>query len=542
MKPEEEKTLQTESSDAAGSTSSEPKGPVIQEGSTIFTERVKAEEKVGKTKKKRPLLKQLLCLLLVVIVLGGGVSWAYFDGWFEEKEPETVEEAETIELTASQSAKIKSIEIKNETGQYTLIPHKDEEGTKTLKLKGYDNIPQNYDMLGSIGDYVFQVEAYRELEDKWTEADCGLDKPVVTVKVNTAKGKSFGFKLGNQVPDGSGGYYCKTSLSDKIYLVQSDHYTRFSYAMTDYVQTVLMNAWLPEGDNDVYYDEASSMISRFDSITISGSDMDKDIELAYDDKSKSSQIYLMTSPAYTYADSEAITAVLTPFNEGFIAANAYVFNPTAEDLKEYGLDDPYRKFVYKIRGETVTIRIGKGPDYEDGYYSMMFNDHDIIYKYTASQSEFMEWTDKDLRAELLFLRDITSVKSLTYELSGSEPVTYDIDVYEEDEENPVYTVTTNSKKVDDMSFRNLYGEISLIKANDYIGTTSTVSGTPYVTLTYEYNDGSDTDVVSFTKYNDRYYRFSVNGIGDELVGYQTVDSLVQHFADFIAGEEVASPY
>jgi hypothetical protein len=534
MKPEEEKILGNEDN-------SEPKGPIIKEGSTIFTERVGSEKKEVTHKKKRSMLVQLLSLLIVVVLLGGGVTVAYYSGWFEEKEPEQVEEAEKIDIMPPKKSVIKSINIKNETGEYSIIPFKDGK-EDSFKLKGYDNIPQNHEMESNIADYIMNIQAYHVLDDKWTEKDCGLDKPVIEVNVSLEKG-SYSFKLGNKVPDGSGGYYCKTSLDDKIYLVEEDQYTRFSYAITDYVETNLMSAWESEGKNDIYYDDSSSSINRYDSIVMGGTHLNKEIKLTYDTDSKSTQVYLMQSPAYAYVDNDKALSLLEPFNSGLVAANAYVFNPTEQDLKDYGLDNPYSTIEYKLRGETITIKVGKGPDFDEGYYSMLFNDNDVIYKYTASQSEFLDWDDKDLRAELLFLSDIRLVETMTYDLSGEDPITYDISYYEGgEEEDPIYTVTRNSKKLDDDSFRNLFAEICLIKADDYLEEAEPDNGQPYLTLHYTYNNGAEDDVVKFTKYNDRYYRFTLNGVGDELVGYQVVDSLVNNFADFNAGKEVGDPY
>ncbi len=525
--------------------------PIIEEGSTIFTQRVKTEQKV-KTKGKNKGAKQLIALLLVVFLLGGGIFAAQKGGWFEDKLPEKIAEKQKINLNPNKfnesagfvkKSGVTSINIKNPSGEYSIVPFKDKDGNRNYKLKGYDNIDQNHEMIIGVVDFAYDVKAYEKLDDEYSEKDCGLDKPVITVEVEGKEGKEFSFYFGDTVP-GDNGYYLKTSFADGIYLVETDHYTRFSYEKTDYIQTNLMNAWMSEGENDIYFDDSTQTIIRYDNIKISGAGLKKDIELIYDTESKSAQVYLMKSPAHTYADSDKINTLLKPFNDGFVAADAYVFNPTQNDLEEYGLADPFRVVEYEIRGEKVTIKVGKGPDFDEGYYSLLFNDNDVIYKYTASQSEFLSWTDKDLRAELLFLRDISDVETLTYKLQGQEEYVYEIDVFEDEkgDANPVYTVTRNSKKLDDESFRNLYGEICLVKADDYMEDISSLTGTPYITLTYEYNEGSDDEVITFQKYNDRYYRFSINGIGDELIDYQTVDSIVEHFADFNAGKTVAAPY
>ncbi|MBQ2676069.1 MAG: DUF4340 domain-containing protein [Clostridia bacterium] len=517
--------------------------PLIIENSTIFT--APTEQKKEKVKKGK-YVKLIALLLAFVIILTGGIFAAiHFLPEKTEGEGSSDTGTQTIDLTSSAEAAFESITIKNESGEYTVVPYVvEEEGEKVayLKLKGYDNIPQYADMVTSIGDYVFSVTATKKLESNWTEEDCGLDKPTVLVTVKISDKESFTITIGKKTPEGTG-YYCKTSLKEGIYVVSDDQYTRFSYPLTSYIDTVIIDVLEASGDEDVYF--SAGELVRYDTITFSGTRFEQPIKLEYLTDAKEFLTSAITSPVRTYANDEKIYALLSPFREGMTAADAYVFNPTSEDLKAYGLDKPETVITYVIKEKAYTIRLSKAGVKDAGYYACTINDDPVIYKMTEDLYEFFKWELKDFRNTILFARELKKLKSLTLEYGG-ESIKYDVSVTTETDEagNEIntYVITHNAKSVSTEDFQKMYSTITLVKASDYLKIgEKQPSGTPYIKLTYEYTEGYESDVVTFVKYNERYYNYNVNGIGDELVNYRTVDNLVKVFDDFRAGKTVASP-
>lgn len=547
----------------------------LSENSTIFSDTESEEPKKNKNKNKsksrtNPYTKLLCVMIAAAIVLGGSI-FAVKQLWIlPQGESGGEDNTETIYLTADAEialddmenaaenavSNILSITIDRSNESYEIVPDKSDDEV-FYKLNGYDDMPMNTNTSGSVYDMIFTVEAESRLDGEWTLSDCGLDEPALTVTVKMADNSEFTIKFGDQLPDNSSSRYVTTSLKDGIYIVSDDYFDSFDLSVLDYVDLTIVSAIESTGDDDPYF--SSGELSRFESISYSGTKFKKNIDLIYDQNSVDALVYKLTSPTSTYADDEAISEVLTPVSSGFSAYGAYCLDPTAADYKKYGLENPYITIKYVIKGTTYVLRFSEAGAFEEGYYACTVNDVPVIYKVACDTYDFIEYTADDIRNTVLFAKNIDTVHYLTAEY-GDTKVTYEItysEVIENEEETTSSgedtTVTTseeeseyqlevfcNNQVVVAEDFQRIYQELVMVNAVGHIDDDSEVIGEPTLKLTLEFHDGN-VDILTFTKHG-RYYSYRINGIGDVLVQSKTVESLIQHFDDLQAGKTIPEPY
>ncbi len=559
------------------------------ENSTIFTSNDSVNDPTGKKAKKdkteggvsnksKGFVKMIAGLLAVAVVMAGVMitlkfAWPVADS--DDEETET--QSSVIDLTASANVALKDMKnadknaisnvskvtLDSSKGKIEIVPDKivktkDDNGNEIesvdYKVVGYKNIPLDSSVADNVVSNILDVKASQKLGGEWTDAQCGLDKPQVSVKVNMADGSSFDYSVGKQVPDGNNNFYAKTSLKDGIYLVSSEYLDDFYKAITDFVDMTIFEALTASGDNDTYFENSS--LVKFDKINIDGSHVKNPITLGYNESSNESLIYRVSSPVSTYADDEKISNILSPLSSGMTASSAVMINPTAADLKKYGLDKPYFEIKYVVKGKTYTLKFSElGADTE-GYYCCMVDNVPVIYNILESSYEFIEWDLTDIRSNLLYVRNIETIKTMTVEFEGKSTeynVSYDkvqtttsattanddstsTTAAQSDEYK--INVYSNSAVVEAKSFQLCYQHMILLRPVDYLKPGEKApSGSSKLTITIKSTNGS-TEQIKLTKYNDRYYCYTINGVGDALIRYDTIDSLINDYKTLQKGESV----
>ena len=528
----------------------------------------------GEATKSRGFIKPIAILLCAALAVSGAmISLKYFwpvnSGDTETTEPES----KVIQLTSSANvalkdmknvskdafSNVKSIEVTNPSGSFTVVPDKlvkatddDSEDTVEYKLTGYDNIPQSASNISSLVDNVLSVVATSKLEGDWTEADCGLDKPDIQVDAVMADGSKFTYKVGSLVPNGNNDRYASCTLKDGIYVVTSDYYDYFNTTILDYTDTGIIDSIQPSGDNDPYFKD--STLIKFDSIEISGTNIENKIALSYSDSSNESLAYRITEPTLTYADDEKVSTLISPLASGLSGSSILTVNQTSADLKKYGLDKPYFEIKYTIKGKNYDVKFSKPDMVTEGYYAVTINDVPVVYEVAKSLVEFASWDLGNIRSSILYARNITTISQMTVDIDGKATVYdihYDKSIEDDDEteatdsdttdsdEDYVMTIIHNTEAVDEDSFKLVYQHLILVRAYDYLKAGEAApSGKAKLTITCKAKDGT-TDVLKFVKYNERYYNYTINGIGDSLIRYDTLEKIIDEYTRLQKGETIS---
>lgn len=557
------------------------------ENSTIFVKNdiaqsgkksKKATGEGGEATKSRGFIKPIAILLCAALILSGAmVSLKYFWPVNDSSSDTNEDESAAIELTSSANvalenmenvskesfSNVKTIKVTNPQGSFTIVPDKlvkatddteDNVDIVEYKLTGYDNIPQSSSNIQSLVDNVFGVVATSQLEGEWTEADCGLDEPQIQVDAVMADGSRFTYKVGAQVPNGNNDRYASCTLKDGIYIVTSDYYDCFNTTILDYTDTGIIEAVEQSGDNDPYFND--STLIKFDSIEITGTNIENKIALSYSEDSSESLAYRITEPTLTYADDEKVSTIISPLSSGLSGSSVIAVNQTAAELKKYGLDNPYFRIKYSIKGISYDVSFSKPDIVTQGYYAVTVNDVPVIFEVSKSLAEFASWDLGDIRSSILYARNITKITKMTIDIEGKSTV-YDIHydkTIEEDEteaadttdstatnddDDYVMTIINNNEAVDEDSFKLVYQHLILVRAYDYLKAGEAApNGESKLTITVKTDDGR-TDVLKFVKYNERYYNYTINGIGDSLIRYDTLDNIIDEYTRLQKGETIS---
>ena len=107
-----------------------------------------------------------------------------------------------------------------------------------------------------------------------------------------------------------------------------------------------------------------------------------------------------------------------------------------------------------------------------------------------------------------------------------------------EEDSYEVNVISNAEQIDVESFQTIYRNLILVSASDYLDENENVpNGKSVLTIKCENTDKS-VEEIKFIKYNERYYSYTINGIGDSLIKYSTVDDLIKQFTALQTGEKV----
>ncbi len=525
------------------------------ENSTIFNS--DNNEILTNPKKKTNTYTKLLCGLLCLLLVLGGSIFSVVKFWPVKQENENVEPTTpdtSFSLTSSANVSLKSMKnadenalsnvlkivIKNETDEFVCVPFKTSDKEVKFKLQGVsEEIPINFDFVTGFYDSLFTVTAISKLDSKYSAKDCGLDNPVISVAVTMADGSEFDIKVGDPVATNDGYYYVSTSLKEGIYIAEGSVYEDFSATFDSLIDTTIINQIVENDDNKDYF--SNGTLSFFDEIKLNGKNFDN-VVLDYKQSEEDVLVYFINQPVKAYADDEKITTILSPFANGLSASGIYKVEPEYDDLKKFGLDNPYLEMEYKINNSTYDLKISKPGVFDNNYCACVVDDVPVIFMVMSESIPFIEWNIDNLRYNLLYLKSIELFKNFNvsynnktykYEMSFNEVVT-------EDSSEKELTVVLNSSPIDTKGFKTCYQRLTMASVSKFVGENVYLNTEP--TLKYEIElENGDVDVITFTKYNENYYLYQLNGIGDGLIPTRTVESLIYNYEQLRQGKEVVSP-
>lgn len=504
------------------------------EGSTIFTKNTQTEptKKVATGKQKR--LRLLIALAAVAVLIVGGLLAVFYLIPDEEDESETT--TYSIKVKQVDTDTIEKIVVNNSYGELVftskVVENEDADASESETsvewvLEGYDPALIASSSVNAAADSVATIYATREMED--LTLDYGLDDPAVTATVILRDGGSYQVFVGDQSPDKSG-YYLRVSDSEKIYLVAAGSISNFdttpeALANAVIVSTPVLDETTKTADKK-YFDEDGNL-ATFDSIKISGTKYGQSVTLLPLEDNEMAE-YVIDMGSYTrYADTDAVTEMYGIMTNGLVAIDTYLLEPTAADVKKYGLTKPEVEITLKY-GSGTTKMIASMYDEEQQYYAVMIDGRDAIYAVTADALSMLELGVEDFFNQFVFLEYIYDFAKIKVETPDK---TYNFGLsYDEDEEE--LTATESGKPIDDELLSAYYQHLVTISPT---AQDSYVSGKADYKATFTYEDSDrGTRVLELIKQTDRRYLVKVDGIEMGLVNSTIYDHLVnyaQHVMD-----------
>ncbi len=538
------------------------------ENSTVFG----ASAVAVKKRKLKPLTKGLIvsgiALLLAAVILA--VTVIIPNGNDGTGSTASVASTPTYTVTSIAEAKVNRVTVynANHPNGYNIFKIVDEsesdssDGTVSYdwQVEGYEKynlssvkylvqaalaITSNkkYDSLGTakaddydIADFVFTSS---QVESKEDANIYGFDTPYAALNIETEDGITK-IVVGATAPDNSG-RYVTVSGDDSIYVVQE---TKLSYIGSDFkdlVGLLAVDYMMQNDSNKDYYSEGQ--LVRIDNIKLGGSCRPNNITIESPPDELSAISYVVTSPVFRAADEDAVNKILSIATSGLSNAGAYVLGYTADDIKNYGLDNPYSTIEINIGTYKVLVKFGTPID---GYYPFIVDGKDIIYRYTVpagteDEPDWISYKDTDVYYESLFLEYITGISSINMTFADKE-ATFNLNHTTTDNGSKTFTVScaeaNEGVTIEKKQLSFLYGRILNLAAESI--TQDPVPDTePYLTITVNYTDKSKTtDVIKLYKATTRRYFYTLNGKGNALVAANRVEDLYARMNDLLAGIEI----
>ena len=374
---------------------------------------------------------------------------------------------------------------------YTIAPN--EEGE--MRVEGFDDLPVNTSAITAMSNNFASMTADKKAADTSdNEADFGLDEPQAVAEITYADGTTVTAELGDQTPL-EDGYYFRLSTDEAIYIVGSTLSSRMLDKAEAYIGTSLIVA--PSTRED---DENGEAIVY--GMSLSGTvRADKPFSFRLFEEGDPSNLqvfgYVIDSPGIHGVSQNQDVQNLFTGATSLTALEAEKAHPTEEDLKGYGLDDPYSVCELTLAIQTNstdeedtsalvyynktkhTIKLGGKND--DGYYYAMVDDYDAVFLVGSSSAAWADAQFEDMVSRFLFMDNIVDVSSISVDVEGTE-TTFSLEHFPDAEDNDgKLEVTVDGEVYPTGDFRTLYQVF--MQLNRYGETNETPSGDPYMVFT-----------------------------------------------------------
>ncbi len=501
-------------------------------------------------------VKTLIAAIIVVVLLGAALAAVLLlqgseSGGDTSSDTSSVESDTSITLVEQKQEDVKNIHVENQKGSYDVALVGDEQW-EIAQLKGFE---QNANTYSAVTNAAAEISASKILlETQENLKEYGLEQPKAVVTITYKDGTTFQMNLGDDSPEG--GVYMTVAGKDPVYIYSGDA-SYFAFTPYDYLDTTIVEAIdTTTSDSSGSTSSGSTEELIVDRFEIQRPDLDKPIVLvkneedAEESNSVTYSTYQMTSPVKIMAADEKLGTNITGFF-GLSASSVEVLKPTAAQKKERGFSNPTAIIKVNYDSKSYVLRIGNAitceetddpKNLESGHthsivgYNVMLDGKNLIYNVSPSSLPWLELEANDITSPFVVLPNILDVKRVTIAFDGK---TYVFDVSNEKDEDDVSVVTAkyNGKTLTEDYFKSYY-QLLLSLTQSGINTKS-VSGSPILTLQYEYTDSArKTDKLEFFDNGEGAVIIRHNGEANFLTKYSLISRIKQNTALIIQNKEI----
>ena len=485
--------------------------------STLFAAPAPESANISKKQKQTASKRRKKAIIIMAVIVAAAICAYFFVvlplvNYVEEVTKETVKLLDGEVLGTNdrvmlfekeERSNIQSIDVHNSTGEWGFYyDDKDE----SFYVTGYPEAPYDKEKISSL--FVscgYTLSMTRVTEDCEDMSEFGLadsDNPAYYT-LTTRDGKTHTVYIGSKIPTGAG-YYVRYKGRNAVYVLDSTIGDTVLQPLENMITPMLA---LPMNTND-YFTIKNFAVMKGDEITVLITYLDEEEKAA----EAAMGSYKMLAPAnYTVNDSNYSVALEQLTN--FQGTSTLAYDPTEEELKEYGLLEPAFSVYYEYQGVQQTIVFSEMNENGNYYaYSLLFN---LI---TEVDGHSMEWIDWDLIKwvdEPIFMMNINDVRTITVD---SETATRVFDL-EAEAQKIVVTERYTGVKPEVKNFRQFYKTLLSVYMQDYVGMTEEEiaalddSKDLYMTLTIETRAGI-THVYKVYPYSTRRAYYTVDGKGE----------------------------
>lgn len=460
----------------------------------------------------------------------------------EEETTSTTTADPALMLQPEDKGEIESIYIENQNGSFTVKRVTGDSGDKIWTVEGMEDIDERLwvqSSFESLAKALTGMTARSVIEENPEDLEqYGLAEPQASAEVSYADGGSFKLLIGGNVVTGSANYV-KTSDSDTVY----SYYTYNLSGITgndpmSYINTSVMPA----------YD--SSTAPDIKKVTVTRKDLDAPIilEALPEVPEDSIQVYAyaFTSPYDVYLDLTNGNSYLNAMF-GLTAEKAVYVNPTEEQTKETGLDDPFCE-VDMLAGDTIyRLFIGNSVTEEvtdeetgvtrtelKGFYGMSNQVRDVIYYFSADSMIWATMEPTRYMSKLFLMPYIYDLDTVSYR-DGECELTVVVEGTPDDGK-----VILNGKDGDIEDFKPFYQFLVSCRGEEIY--TDEARGDFIAEFSYTYDDSREQDTVTLYESDDRTIVIAVNGKNIFKTKWNYGTRLKENALAYLNGEEIIQNY
>ena len=319
---------------------------------------------------------------------------------------------------------VQKITIRNPDDTYSFRYNKTD---KVYRLVGYDDIALSSSGMTGLSECLTTLNGYDKVKNVEKLSDFGLDKPKTSVDITYHDGSVATIYVGNLTPDEAGHYVCMKDSQD-VYMVSVDTISYFQLKRGQFVERILLSAPTAKKDDT----NGNAVLKE---LTLKGGPNNETLSIrqaaASDGDEYAYSTFIITKP-YKRMVSETVSASLSGFTNLY-SSEAVVLHPTTADKTKYGFDKPYATLDITLAVQTssedstadsdtvefiyyneVSAKVTVGSKDANGNYYVMIDDHNVIYLVASSvMSVAVERTYVNTISELLFLKNISELKTVS---------------------------------------------------------------------------------------------------------------------------------
>ncbi len=410
--------------------------------------------------------KNYILLGVLILILAVGVFVISGINTEEEKDDNSYE---VTEIYSVLSDDIKTVEIMNTYGEYTVING----DTVTVENK---NVEKDNEKLKYMFTEISSAYASETVSDNEADiAQFGLENPIGSAVITLKDSQEISVLIGNETPTGSG-RYLKLADSPKVYIVSG------------YLPEVILRKL------DYY---RNTVLFSIDIADVNAMEFTKDNKkvafLRNDEKNLNRNTFAtfnMVNPYKWEAEGSELEKIIALLNQ--LEISEYV-DDNPENLSLYGLNSPSANItVTKKDGSTNSMNIGKN---SDANIYITVNGKPNVYLVDAAGFEFLSFEPTAFLQQFVSIRLIDQISKFQY---IHNDINIEFEIKKIDLET--HDIKVNGKMVDEKSFKTIYTEIvSMTTGGVFEGT---LSGEPILSYRFTYTNG-ETETVKFYKYDER---------------------------------------
>lgn len=450
--------------------------------------------------------KYILIMLAVLLVLGGAVALLTLLPTEEGEESSLAEEsaAEQITLLDRDPAEVKSVEVENSTGSFSLVPVKSGSDV-SFTLKDYEEYDLNTSLLTANVRTLLTLRASKDLGGREDLDAFGLGKDAASVTISYSGGDSETLLLGGNAGESVGKYVLKDNT---VYIASGVPVnlfdSKFSYFNTS-IYIVPDRVEITEDQEGG--EQETTAVDILYSATLSGAAFPEPVSMEYTDKATST--YLITEPIMAETGNssfdELVAALKTLTADSVVEAGL-----TEEVLRRYGLDEPDAQVSFNMNDSEHTLAVSAKDSGGNRY--LLADGRDVVYQVSNSLVEkWAESSVSSLRMSYVWIPNIKNVEKLRITVDGDQVYEYHITRTKNEEKSTEdtiqYDLTVKNAGGEDVSYADAYQPFyqKLISLAVFSQDQGELEAAPEVKAVYEYfGGGSDTVELYKVKDGNRY--------------------------------------